>query len=105
MNNFLYTLTAGDTIISVAGNATMLTDRRTSMSYTNSKSTKRFSFGISRNPTAKKAGSNVVTIATLPYEDGQYSVGQTSVTMTVREAKALQGFLNSELSSDDSIDV
>jgi len=67
------------------------------MPYSNSKSTKRFSFGISRNTTAKQAGSNIVTIATLPAEDSQYSVGQTSLTMTVREARALQGFLNTEL--------
>lgn len=77
------------------------------MSYYNSKSTKRFSFGINTNPTAKQAGSNIVTIATLPAEDSQYSVGQTSLTMTVREARALQGFLNTELSPvvDDSSDV
>jgi precorrin-6x reductase len=54
----------------------------------------------------KKAGANTLTIATLPYEDSQYSVGQTAVTMTVREAKALQSFLNNELapvvSDDDS---
>ena len=67
------------------------------MTYSKSKSTKRFSFGINRNHTAKKAGSNIVTIATLPYEDGQYSVGQTSLTMTVREAQALQSFLNENL--------
>ena len=70
------------------------------MPFSKTKSTKRFSFGINRNPTAKKAGSNIVTIATLPYEDGQYSVGQTSLTMTVREATALQSFLNENLSLD-----
>tara|TARA_B100000287_G_C19974566_1_gene519924 strand:- start:209 stop:448 length:240 start_codon:yes stop_codon:yes gene_type:complete len=78
------------------------------MPYSNSKSTKRFSFGISRNDTSHKAGANTLTIATLPYEDSQYSVGQTAVTMTVREAKALQSFLNSELSpvaSDDDSGV
>ena len=67
------------------------------MTYSKSKSTKRFSFGINRNNTAKKAGSNTVTIATLPYEDSQYSIGQTSLTMTVREAQALQSFLNENL--------
>jgi hypothetical protein len=67
------------------------------MPFNKSKSTKRFSFGINRNTTAKKAGSNIVTIATLPAEDSQYSVGQTSLTMTVREARALQGFLNENL--------
>ena len=73
------------------------------MSYTSSKSTKRFSFGINRNNTAKKAGSNIVTISTLPAEDSQYSVGQTSLTMTVREAQALQSFLNENLDYTPSI--
>lgn len=79
----------------------MLTNRRYSMPINKTKSTKRFSFGINRNLTAKKAGSNTLTIATLPYEDSQYSVGQTSLTMTVREATALQSFLNENLSMDD----
>ena len=69
------------------------------MSFTKSKSTKRFSFGINRNSTAKKAGSNVVTIATNP-ESGRYSYGGTSLTMTVREAQALQLFLNEHLTID-----
>ena len=67
------------------------------MQYDKIKSTKRFSFGISRNPTAKKAGSNVVTIATLPSVDDFYSTSTVGLTMTVKEATALQGFLNSEL--------
>ena len=73
------------------------------MPYTNTKSTKRFSFGISRNPTAKKAGSNVVTIATSPSDD-YYSTSTTTISMTVKEARALQNFLNAELafSGDDS---
>ena len=66
-------------------------------SYYNEKSTKRFTFGLDRNDTAKQAGSNTFTIATNPTTDGQYSIGQTSMTMTVREAKALQSFLNSQL--------
>jgi hypothetical protein len=70
------------------------------MSYSKTKSTKRFSFQIDRNDTAKKAGSNVVTISTNPYDDGQYSVGQTSLTMTVKEAKALSAFLSDNLNSD-----
>ena len=73
------------------------------MSYTNTKSTKRFSFGINRNTTAKKAGSNTVTISTLPMEDSQYSIGQTSLTMTVREAQALQSFLNENLDYTPSV--
>ena len=74
------------------------------MPYTNTKSTKRFSFGISRNPTAKKAGSNVVTISTASSDD-YYSTSTVGLTMTVKEAKALQSFLNEnlEVSSDSSI--
>jgi hypothetical protein len=69
------------------------------MSFTKSKSTKRFSFDISRNSTSKKAGSNVVTIATNPVSEGRYSYGGTQLTMTVREAQALQSFLNQNLTS------
>jgi len=84
-------------------NQTANKQEKYSMPYTKSKSTKRFSFGINRNTTAKKAGSNIVTIATLPYDDSAYSVGQTSLTMTVREAQALRTFLNDNL--DYSADV
>jgi hypothetical protein len=71
------------------------------MSYNNIKTTSRFQFGISRNDTAKKAGSNVVTIATLPASGQQYSVGTTKLQMTVKEAYALQAFLNESLVSVD----
>ena len=73
------------------------------MNYTKSKSTKRFNYTISRNDTAKQAGSNIVTISTLPADDGQYSVGQTSLTLTVREAKALNTFLSENLNSVDAV--
>jgi hypothetical protein len=63
--------------------------------YQNSKSTKRFDFGISRNSTSHKAGANLVTIGTRS-DDGYYSTGGVQVSMTVKEAKALQLFLNSE---------
>ncbi len=75
------------------------------MSYTKSKSTKRFSFDIARNPTAKKAGSNTVTIATNPVAGGRYSFGGTSMTMTVREAQALRTFLNENLSYDSEVSI
>jgi len=71
------------------------------MPYTKSKSTKRFSFGINRNPTAKKAGSNSVTISTGGAE-GRYSGATTSLTMTVKEAQALQSFLNENLIMSDT---
>ena len=34
------------------------------MNYSKTKSTKRFTIGVSRNSTSHKAGSNIVTIAT-----------------------------------------
>ncbi len=67
----------------------------------NEKSISRFTFAVDRNYTAKQAGSNTVTIATNPVQDSQYSIGQTSLTMTVREAKALQSFLNESLVTQD----
>ena len=67
------------------------------MSFTKTKSTKRFTFEINRNETAKQAGSNTMTIATNPV-GSQYSVGQSSMTMTVKEATVLQSFLNDTLS-------
>jgi len=70
------------------------------MNYTKSKSTSRFQYTVNRNNTAKAAGSNVVTIQTKPSTDGQYSVGQSSLTLTVREAKALNRFLNDTLADD-----
>ena len=72
------------------------------MSNYSTKTTSRFQFGISRNTTAKKAGSNVVTISTLPASNSQYSVGTTQLQMTVKEAQALQAFLNTSLSTDDA---
>lgn len=68
------------------------------MNFVKTKTTKRFEYTVERNDTAKQAGSNIVTIATLPSGEGHYSVGQTALTMTVREAKALNLFLNKTLS-------
>lgn len=74
--------------------------------YYNEKSTARFTFGMSRNFTAKQAGSNTVTISTNPRTEGGYSIGQLDLTMTVKEAKALQSFLNDSFAaSESSIDV
>ncbi len=68
------------------------------MKYSNQKSTKRFTYGISRNTTSHQAGANTVTINTNPADGQQYSTGTVGLTMSVREAKALQTFLNNELS-------
>jgi hypothetical protein len=76
------------------------------MIYDKTKSTKRFDFGVSRNSTSHKAGANIVTIATRQGDD-YYSSGGVQVNMTVKEARALQSFLNSELGydSDDSTTI
>ena len=63
--------------------------------YQNSKSTKRFEFGISRSA-SKKAGANVVTIETRS-DDGFYATPTVGLTMTVKEARALRNILNTEL--------
>ena len=74
------------------------------MPYTKSKSTKRFTYGINRDPVSHQAGSNVVTINTNPADGQQYSTGTVGLTMSVREARALQSFLNAEL-SDEALSV
>ena len=67
-----------------------------------SKNTKRFSFYINTNDKSHQAGANTVSIAVKDYTPiskgyatpvGDISPGQT-VTMTVKEAKAFQKFLN-----------
>ena len=72
------------------------------MNYSKTKTTKRFTYEINRNDTAKQAGSNIVSISTNPVEGAGYSVGSNTFTMTVREAQALNSFLTSELSYGDS---
>jgi len=73
------------------------------MNYSKTKNTKRFAFTVNRNTTAKQAGSNTVIIETQPYDDGQYSVGQSSITLTVREAKALNSFLSDNLNTVEMV--
>ncbi len=67
-----------------------------------SKNTKRFSFKINTNDKSHQTGANTVSIAVKDYDTsgrgystpvGTVSPGQT-VTMTVKEAKAFQLFLN-----------
>jgi len=71
------------------------------MNYSKTKNTKRFAFTIDRNTTAKQAGSNTLTIATQPSDEGQYSVGQSNIVLTVREAQALNSFLSESLNTVD----
>ena len=70
------------------------------MNYSKTKSTKRFTFGVKRNSTSHKAGSNIVTIATTGDTD-RYSYGTTQLNLTVREAQALNSFLNEQLQADE----
>jgi hypothetical protein len=71
------------------------------MSFSKSKSTKRFNFGISRNSKSHKAGANTVTIGTRD-SDNHYARSTSQITMTVKEARALQGFLNTYLADGDN---
>lgn len=66
------------------------------MLYTKTKNTKRFSFEINRNDTSHQAGANTVTISTNPSSEF-YSAGTSAMTLTVKEAKALNMFLSEEL--------
>ena len=75
------------------------------MSKQYTKNTSRFSFGISRNNTAKKAGSNTLSISTLPVEGQQYGTGTTQITLTIKEAKVLQSFLNQRLVTGGSTNL
>ena len=64
------------------------------MQFSKSKRTKRFNFNISRDTKSHKVGSNTVSIVTNPSTDS-YLTSRSQITMTVKEAKAFQNFLNS----------
>ena len=78
------------------------------MNYTKSKRTKRFNFRVSRNTTSHKTGANTFTITGNDYssppkrgystDTGTFGSDQ-NLTMTVKEAKALQKFLNDSFQS------
>ena len=70
------------------------------MSVSKTKSTKRFNFSINRDSKSHKAGANTVTIGTNT-QDSYYSAGTTQMTMTVKEARAFQSFLNTHLADRD----
>ena len=74
--------------------------RRICMIYSKSSSTKRFNFGVNQNTTAKKAGSNSLVIATRAYDNDFYSTPTTQLSMPIKEARALQSFLNTALPTD-----
>jgi len=71
------------------------------MSFNRNKSTKRFNFSVSRN-TSHRAGSNTLRIVSNGTVGGRYSTDTgiskgDGITMTIKEANALRGFLNSYL--------
>ena len=78
---------------------------------TRSKNTKRFSFQINTNDTSHQTGANTVSISVKDYDTngsrgystsvGSVNPGQT-VTMTVKEAKAFQLFLNQYFTPNNS---
>ena len=67
------------------------------------KSTKRFDFRVSRNPKSHQTGANTVTIQTKDYDTSgrgySFQANETpgTVTMSVKEAKALYNFLGKTL--------
>jgi len=72
-------------------------EKNNNMSFNRKKSTKRFDFAVSRD-TSHRAGSNTFTITSKPIVGGRYTTPTgDGVTMSVKEAMALRGFLNSYL--------
>ena len=68
------------------------------MPFSKSKSTKRFNFNINRDSKSHKVGSNTVSIVTSPPADSDsYYTSRSEITMTVKEARAFQSFLNTHL--------
>jgi len=75
------------------------------MKFNKSKSTKRLSFDINRNTTSHKAGANQVTITSksgVSYFGRSQDGESTTLTMTVKEAKAFNRFLNDYLDGSSS---
>jgi hypothetical protein len=69
-------------------------ERRSNMKFEKSKNTRHASFNIRRNDFAKKAGINRLAITT---QSRDWRVGDTTVSMTLRDARALRDFLNQNL--------
>ncbi len=71
--------------------------------FVKNKKTARFNFSVTRNTTSHRSGANVVTIESRDYDTSGkgYSAGTntpTIMTMTVKEAQALNRFLTKTLS-------
>ena len=70
------------------------------MKSSRSKSTKRYTFNVTRNTTSHQAGANTFTITPKDYdsENGKYTTpsSDTPVVMSVQVARALNNFLNKQ---------
>ena len=71
--------------------------------FVKNKKTARFNFSVTRNTTSHRSGANVVTIESRDYDTSGkgYSAGTNTpaiMTMTVKEAQALNRFLTKTLS-------
>jgi|TARA_R110001583_G_scaffold117029_4_gene267945 hypothetical protein len=64
------------------------------MKFEDNKSTRYSSFNLRRNDQAKKAGINRLAITTV---SDDWRVSDTTINMTLRDAKALKDFLNKNL--------
>jgi hypothetical protein len=71
---------------------------------TTSKSIKRFTYHLTQDSSSHKKGANTLTIKDNVGKDNAHDTGTkgtstfgTTMTMTVREAKALQKFLNENI--------
>tara|TARA_R110002074_G_scaffold314697_1_gene485060 strand:+ start:153 stop:347 length:195 start_codon:yes stop_codon:yes gene_type:complete len=64
------------------------------MKFEDNKSTRYSSFNLRRNDQAKKAGINRLAITTV---SDDWRISDTTINMTLRDAKALKDFLNKNL--------
>jgi len=64
------------------------------MKFDKFKNTRHTSFNLRRNDVAKKAGINRLAITT---QSNDWRVGDTTISMTLRDARALRDFLNQNL--------
>jgi hypothetical protein len=79
-----------------------------SMKISKTKSTKRFNFNINRNFTSHVTGGNTFTIST-DVDFGRYGAhtdgSTTSMTMTVKEARAMYKFLGEYIGGGTSTET
>jgi len=66
----------------------------TTMKFEKTKNTRHATFSVRRNDIAKKAGINRLAITTL---SNDWRIDDTTISMTLRDARALRDFLNQTL--------